>query len=63
MGDYTQLTDREFSYEQYLGFTSDDGPVRIMQPDGIADPLTQAEINEYASVLGRFLRRSFLLKT
>ena len=61
-GDYTQLTDREFSYEQYLGFTSDDGPVRIMQPDGIADPLTQAEINEYASVLEEILEEKFFVE-
>ena len=60
--DYTQLTDREFSYEQYLGFTSDDGPVRIMQPDGIADPLTQAEINEYASVLEEILEEKFFVE-
>jgi len=60
--DYSQLTDREFSYEQYLGFTSDDGPVRIMQPDGIADPLTQAEVNEYGSVLEEILEAKFFVE-
>jgi len=59
--EYTQLTDREFSYEQYLGFTNDI-PVRIMQPDGIADPLTQAEINEYASVLEEILEEKFFVE-
>ena len=56
-GSFNNFTSDIFTYEMFKGFTNDnpniqDGvPVRIMQPDGYADPLSWDEITEYHYVL------------
>ena len=50
------LTSDLFTYEMFKGFTNDNpnvqggAPVRIMQPDGYADPLSLDEITEYTGI-------------
>ena len=49
-GQYYNLTSDIFTYEMFKGFTNPEGPVRIIQPAGIPDPLSLDEITEYFSV-------------
>ena len=56
---YKLLSSRDFSYEQFLGFTSPDGAVRFMQPDGIADLLSPEEVVEYNAALEELLSELF----
>ena len=56
---YKLLSSRDFSYEQFLGFTSPDGAVRFMQPDGIADLLSPEEVVEYNAALEELLSDLF----
>ena len=58
-GSYKLLTDRSFSYQQYLGYINPDGPVRVIMPGGYADPLTAEEGNEYNSALQEVLETNF----
>ena len=61
----TKLTSDLFTYEMFRGFTNEDpdigfgAPVRIMQPDGYADPLTQEEITEYAGICAEIIEDYF----
>tara|TARA_B100001564_G_C20646863_1_gene674822 strand:- start:910 stop:1893 length:984 start_codon:yes stop_codon:yes gene_type:complete len=50
-GQYYNLTSDIFTYEMFKGFTNPEGPVRIIQPLGISEPLSQDVINEYNYVL------------
>ena len=54
-GQYYNLTSDIFTYEMFKGFTNPEGPVRIIQPDGIPDPLSEAEITEYSYVLSQIV--------
>ena len=59
---YKELTDEVFSYAQFLGFTSPDGPVRVVQPQGIPEELSQDAINEYTAVLREILDTEFFVE-
>ena len=59
---YKELTDDVFSYAQFLGFTSPDGPVRVVQPQGIPEELSQDAINEYTAVLREILDTEFFVE-
>jgi hypothetical protein len=59
---YKELTDEVFSYAQFLGFTSADGPVRVVQPQGIPEELSQDAINEYTAVLREILDTEFFVE-
>ena len=48
---YNNFTSDIFTYGMFKGFTNPEGPIRIIQPAGIPDPLSQAEIAEYSDVL------------
>jgi len=54
-GQYYNLTSDIFTYEMFKGFTNPEGPVRILQPAGIQDPLSQDEINEYYYVVAQIV--------
>jgi len=66
--EYNLLTSREFTYEMFQGYINVDEfgvpgePVRIMQPDGYADPLSEEEIIEYGSVLEEILIEMFFVE-
>ncbi len=59
---FKELTDEVFSYAQFLGFTSPDGPVRVVQPQGIPEELSQDAINEYTAVLREILDTEFFVE-
>ena len=59
---FQQLTDPIFTYEQFMGFTNPDGPVRIIMPDGIVDPLSMGEIIEYDIVIGRIVEDKLFIE-
>ena len=59
---FKELTDEVFSYAQFLGFTSFDGPVRVVQPQGIPEELSQDAINEYTAVLREILDTEFFVE-
>tara|TARA_Y100001954_G_C15714411_1_gene554759 strand:- start:71 stop:1042 length:972 start_codon:yes stop_codon:yes gene_type:complete len=59
---FQQLTDPIFTYEQFMGFTNPDGPVRIIMPDGIVDPLSMEEITEYNVVIGRIVEDKLFIE-
>ena len=50
-GSYYNFTSDIFTYEMFIGIIDPNGPFRIIQPDGIPDPLSMDEIIEYYSVL------------
>ena len=59
---FQQLTDPIFTYEQFMGYTNPDGPVRIIMPDGIADPLSIEEIIEYAYVISQIVEDNLFIE-
>ena len=62
---FSEFTSDEFTYEMYNGFTNDDPsvangqPVRIILPDGIAQPLTREEKVEYSRVMEQIVEDYF----
>ncbi len=62
------LTSDLFTYEMFKGFTNDDpnvqggAPVRIMQPDGYADPLSLDEITEYTGICAQIIQDYFFVE-
>ena len=62
------LTSDLFTYEMFKGFTNDDpnvmggAPVRVMQPDGYADPLSLDEITEYGLLCADIIQEYFFVE-
>ena len=52
---YNNFTSDIFTYGMFKGFTNVEGPIRIIQPAGIPDPLSQEEIIEYFSVAAQIV--------
>lgn len=59
---YSSLTSDLFTYEMFIGFINDDGPVRVLQPMGYAEPLTSDSINEYYDALDELVNRKFFVE-
>ena len=58
---YKELTDDVFTYNQYLGYSSDP-PVRVVQPEGIPEELSEDAIDEYNAVLRELIESEFFVE-
>ena len=58
---FKELTDDIFTYNQYLGY-SEDPPVRVVQPEGLPEELSDDAIDEYNTVLRELVENEFFVE-
>ena len=60
-GNFKELTDDIFTYNQYLGYR-ESPPVRVVQPEGLPEELSEDAIDEYNFVLSQLVETEFFVE-
>ena len=60
-GNFKELTDDIFTYNQYLGYR-ESPPVRVVQPEGLPEELSEDAIDEYNFVLSELVETEFFVE-